>query len=395
MGGTNLRRTAAIVTGVALGLTACSPTTGGRKQQQCTWTIGIMGLIEGEFAEFAGEPPARGVQVAVDLANEGGELACTLETHSENTEDGYKEAPVQAQRLVDDEDLVTCVCGYYSRETLFTGEVFEGAGVAMLSLDEESRVRERGFDTWFRLVAPTDAQGAATALYIRRAMAPRRVAVVSVFLPYAEEIAEAVAEGLGGRFKPPIIPLNPEESGVSDASDQIRRMSADLVFYAGFGPEGWELLNYIRESGGSASKVPFVTDGGSMYAPLAREHDAPRALLSCACSDATELPGAEAFVAEHRERYGTDPRPFAADAFDGTNIVIDALSELDGTESTEEVRAHVVAYLDAASGVEGTVKQYTWDEDGELVAGPDAVWMWEWTRRGGFRMLGSVADLTR
>lgn len=384
----------AVVAGMALVATACSPAAERSEQPSCTWTIGIMGAIEDDWAEF-GQPPARGVQVAVDLANENGELACALETHSENTGGDPKEAPVHARRLVNDEDLVACVCGYFSGETLATGDIFDRGGVAMLSTEEQSGTRSRGFDTWFRLVAPADRQASATARYISRVMAPRRVVIVSDYLPYSKDVAKTVAEELGWRFEPPVVRLVSEENRDEVASREILRTSADLVFFAGYASQAWPLLGYMGEQGDKDLRVPFVTDGGSMYEPEAREADAGHALLSCGCSDAAELDTAEAFVAEYRARYDTDPGHFAPDAFDGTNVVIDALSELDGSESTEEVRAHVIAHLEEAEDVEGTVKHYTWDEDGELVTDDGDVWMWEWRRRGGFRMLGSVAELTR
>ncbi|MFN2588645.1 MAG: branched-chain amino acid ABC transporter substrate-binding protein [Actinomycetota bacterium] len=391
MARTNLRRTAAVVVGMSLGLAACSPTPEGRSPQACTWTIGIMGALEGDFDEF-GAAAAKGVEIAVDLANEGGELACTLETHSENTDNDPKEAPASARRLVEDEDLVACVCGYFARETAATGDVFEQEGVAMLSTSEESAMRERGFETWFRLVAPVDRQATATGVYIRRVFEPRRVAIV---LPaskqaYAEDVVDHVRAALRGRFEGPLIRLNPEESGVDDASRRIRRLSPDVVFYAGYAPEQWELLRVMRST--YDLKMPFVTDGGAIGGPQGRKTTG-RLRLSCACSDVRETEGAEAFVAEYRARYGTAPQLFAADGFDGANAVIDALRRLTGSESTEEVRAHVVESLDGTDGVDGLVKRYAWDDQGELMTDNGDVWMWEWTRRRGFRMLGSVAEL--
>lgn len=390
MGRAHRRGTAAAVAGIALAMTACSPTPGGRERQACTWTIGIMGALEGEIGRYL-EPRARGVQVAVDLANESGDLACTVETRTESTGEDYKESPATAERLVADDDLVACVCGYGSRDTLETGDIFEREGVALLSTAEASSLREEGFDTWFRLVAPVDRQATATGVYIKRVMAPRRVAIVTVHLSYAYDMAENLADALGRRFQGPAVPINPEGTGVYVAARKLAKMSPDLVFYAGYAPEGWEMLDAMRDDG---LKMPFVAAGGAMYAPPARAHKAGHALLSCACSDPAQIDGAEDFVAEYRARYDTDPRRLAADTFDGTNVVIDALRELDGSESTEDVRAQVVAHLDEAAGVEGTVKSYTWDEDGELVGDDRDVWMWEWRKRGGFRMLGSVAELT-
>ncbi|MDQ3952643.1 MAG: branched-chain amino acid ABC transporter substrate-binding protein [Actinomycetota bacterium] len=391
MARTNLRRTAAAVVGMSLGVAACSPTPDGESRQACTWTIGIMGALEGDFVEF-GAAAARGVEIAVDLANEGGELACTLETHSENTDGDHKEAPASARRLAEDEDLVACVCGYFSRETAATGDVFEQAGVAMLSTSEESRMRERGFDTWFRLVTPVDRQATATGLYVKRVFEPRRVAIVTTSQTYSDDVVDRVRAALRWRFEGPVIPYNPETFPV-DVASQIRRMSPDVVFFAGYAPEAWEVFNGMRDYD---LEMPFVTDGGALspiYGPEGRDLTTGPPRLSCACSDVTKIEGGEAFVAEYRARYGTAPRYFAAEGFDGANVVIDALRELTGSESTEEVRAHVVEYLDGTEGVDGLVKRYAWDDQGELMTDNGDVWIWEWTRRRGFRMLGSVAEL--
>jgi branched-chain amino acid transport system substrate-binding protein len=375
-----------------IGVAACSPASDGRTTQACTWTIGIMGAIEGEFAEF-GAPPARAVEVAVDLANESGELACTLETHSENTEGDDKKAPASARRLVGDEDLVACVCGYFSGESLATGDVFGEAGVAMLSTAEKISMRDQGFETWFRLVTPVDRQATATGLYIRHALEARRVAIVTVHLSYSDEVARHVRAALGWRFKGPLVTLSPEESGVDDAAIDIRRMNPDLIFFAGYSPEAWEMFEGLRAYD---LKMPYVTDGGAIYGPYeAREMPAGPVLLSCACRDVAEVEGAEPLVAELGSRDDVAAGRYAADAFDGANAVIDALRGLDGSESTEEVRAHVVDYLHATDGIDGLVKRYAWDDRGELITDNGDVWMWEWTKRRGFRMLGSVAEAIR
>ena len=388
---TYLRRATAAVVGMSLAVAACSPTPGGQSRQACTWAIGVMGALEGDFAELGGAP-AKGVEIAVDLANDGGELACTLETNSENTSADPKQAPVSARRLVDDEDLVACVCGYFSRETLATGDTFEQAGVAMLSTSEESKMREQGFDTWFRLVTPVDRQATATGVYIRRVFEPHSVAIVSTSQSYSDDVVDHVRAALRWRFEGPVIPLNPE-TFVEDIASRIRRMSPDVVFFSGYAPEAWEVFHGMRSF--NDLKMPFVTDGGAIYGLEGRNPTAGPAFLSCACRDVTKTAGAEAFVAEYRARHGAAPQLFAADGFDGANVVIDALRQLTGSESAEEARAHVVEYLDATDGIDGLVKRYEWDDQGELMTDNGDVWMWEWTRRRGFRMLGSVAELIR
>jgi branched-chain amino acid transport system substrate-binding protein len=390
MGRTNLRQTAGVA-GICLVLAACSPSSEADDRQACTWAIGTMGALEGELAEL-GAAPARGAEVAVDLANEGGELACTLAIHSDNTDGDPKKAPASARRLVEDEDLIACVCGFFSGETAATGDVFEQEGVALLSTTEETAMRDRGFETWFRLIAPVDRQAEATALYIRRVFEPRRVAIVTTSRSYSAEVAGHVRAALGRRFQGPLVPLNPEGTGPYTAARKIRRMSADLVLFAGYAPEPWEVLDAMRND--YDLKIPFVTVGGAISGPRGWKPDG-RLRLSCACSDVTKIEGAEAFVTAYRDRYDTAPGLYTGEGFDGANVVIDALRELTGSESTEEVRAHVVDHLDATDGAGGLVKRYAWDERGELMTDAGDVWMWEWTPRRGFRMLGTVAELLR
>lgn len=354
-----------------------------------------MGALKGTWAYF-GRPAARGVQLAVDRVNESGELPCTLETHSENTGGDPNQAPAKAQQLVDDEDLVACVCGFFSGETLASGQIFREAGVAMLSTGEISIIRDQGFRTWFRLVAPSDEQGRVTGIYIRRALGARHVSIVHDGQSYSKEIAREVRDEVGWRMAGPMIRLAPEEADYDRAAVQVRRQSPDVVFYAGYSEEAWHFLPQLREAG---VKAQYVTDGGAKFAEDAREAKAPRGKLSCACTDVTRYSSddveAERFVDEYRSSYGVPPTQFAAEAFDGTNAVIEALDhQLTGAETIEDVRAHVVSYLDTYHA-RGTAKTYSWNDKGEINTTIRHVFIWEWRRTRGFRLIGSVGGLTR
>jgi branched-chain amino acid transport system substrate-binding protein len=367
-------------------------TTSSGQEQICSWTIGIMGALKGTWAYF-GRPAARGVRLAVDQANESGELSCTLETHSENTGGDPNQAPAKARRLVNDDDLVACVCGFFSGETLASGQIFREAGVAMLSTGEHSTIRDQGFRTWFRLVAPADEQGRVTGIYIRRVLGARHVSIVHDGQSYSKEIAREVRDEVGWRMAGPMIRLSPEEADYDRAAVQVRRQSPDVVFYAGYSEEAWHFLPQLREAGVRAG---YVTDGGAKFAVDAREAKAPRGKLSCACTDVTAYDDdqAERFVDEYRSSYGVSPTQFAVEAFDGTNIVIEALEELTGAETIEEARAHIVSYLDTYHAA-GTTKTYSWNDKGEFHTTIRHVFIWEWRRTRGFRLIGSVGGLTR
>lgn len=203
----------------------------GQTPPVCTWSIGTMGAFSGDFKNYA-IPGARAVRLAIEQANESGDLACTLDLHKRDTQGDPNQAPAQAQRLVDDEDLVACVCGFFSGETLASGSIFEDGNVAMLSTGEYPSIRRQRFRTWFRLIAAADRQANATGVYIKRELDPRRVSIVYDTQQYSRVMARKVASVLQWRFDGPMIVINPEETDYSAAALAVkeqRPMSSSMA----------------------------------------------------------------------------------------------------------------------------------------------------------------------
>lgn len=360
----------------------------------CTWSIGTMGALSGDAAHY-GRPIANGIRLAVDLANRERDLACALAIHTEDTQGDPNQAPRKARQLVDDERVVACICGFFSGESLASGSIFGDAGLLMASTGTNRMIDDEGFETWFRAIAADPAQGAATARYIVDALGAESVAIVHDNQDYSKSLARDVATGVGDGVHGPYI-INPEENDFSAVVSHIRRGRPDVVYFGGYWPQAGQLLRQLRDAG---VRSVFVTDDGAMYrrfGDFLRGGDRRAwARAACPCSDPTEIEAASTFVAEYEASFGKRPRIYAADAFDVTNVAIDALRGLTGTETTEQARAHVVAYFDAADGIEGTVKDYTWDERGELVAGEDHVFIWKWLDKARrYEYVGRVSRLT-
>lgn len=353
----------------------------------------MMGAFSGDYTKYA-IPSANAVRLAVDLANRDRDLACALSVRAEDTQGDPNQSPRKAERFAADEQVVACICGFFSGETLAAGPIFDDAGLLMASLGTNRIIDEQGYDTWFRGVAADPVQGMAMGRYIVDQLQTRSVAVVHDNQDYSRSLALDVMRAAGDRAEGPFI-INPEESDFSAVVTQIEHLDPDVVFYGGFQPQAGQLLRQLRDEG---VRVPFVSGDGAMDRRLGvhlRGYEGrARVKVGCACSDATEIDTAASFAAEYERSYDRRPRHYAADAFDVTNIAIDALSDLTGTESVHEVRAHVVSYFDAAEGIEGTVKDYTWNDRGELEADDGDVFIWKWlhgVRR--FEYVGRVSDL--
>lgn len=390
----------ALIGALALVTAACGgddePTaggSGGEEEKDCTWTIGTMGALSGDYATL-GVPIMQGVEYAINQANEAGDVPCTLELQKEDSQGSPDQAPALAQNLVGNETLVACMCPYFSGETLATGSIFADAGVAISGTGTNDTIDEQGFTTWHRGVASDGVQGPVAAQYIEAAYSPGVVAIVHDNQDYSKGLAESVKSELGGVAKGPFI-INPEETDYSAVVAQVKDTNPDVVYYGGYTAQAAPLLQQLQEAG---VDVPFVSDDGAKdpsFGELAG-NGAEGAIVTCPCADPNKIDGAADFVEGMRAEYGKNaPGTFAADMFDVTNIVIDALRELNGDEPIEDVRAAVVAAFDNANGVQGVAKAYTWSEEGEFQADPLAdIWIYEWSNDAGdFVSLGPAAEL--
>lgn len=353
----------------------------------------MMGALSGDAARY-GRPIANGIHLAVDIANRERALPCALTVHAQDSQGDPTQAPALAEQLAEDGQVVACICGFFSGETLATGPIFEDAGLLMASTGSNRIVDNQGYDTWFRAVAADPVQSAATARYIVEVLEARSVVVVHDNQDYSKSMAEDVAEGVGDRLDGLFV-INPEETDHSAVVAQIKRVRPDVVFYGGYSTEAGRLLRQLRQAG---IRSRFVSDEGAkshwLGRYLGRYDGRARTKAACPCSDPTEIATASAFVDEYQTAYAKPPRSYAADAFDVTNIAIDALRGLSGSETSEQARAHVVSYFDAAEDVEGTVKDYTWNERGELVADDSDVFLWKWLdvqRR--FEYVGRISEI--
>ena len=255
-------------------------------------------------------------------------------------------------------------------------------------------IDEQGFETWYRAVASDGVQGPAAAEYIKSVIDPTTVAVVHDGQDYSKGLAETVLAELGDQAVGPFV-INPDEKDYSAVIAKINSENPDAVYYGGYNPQAGTLLRQLGESG---LDVPYVSDDGAKDPSFGEGagKQAAGAVVTCPCADPTKVEGASEFVEGMKDAYGEDaPGTFAADMYDVTTFVIDALEQFDADTPIEEVRAGVLEYFESAEGLEGITKTYTWDDTGELQADPlEDIWFYEWSEEAGdFTSLGKAADV--
>jgi branched-chain amino acid transport system substrate-binding protein len=361
---------------------------GGDEDVDCTWVIGTMGALSGDFATI-GEPIFQGIEYAVDELNESGDLGCTLELESEDSQGNPDQAPALATSLVENEELVAVVGPYFSGETLATGEIFSESGIAFVcpSCTNET-IDDQGYETFFRAVADDAVQGEVAGAYLTSLGGD--VAVVHDNQDYSKGLADAVATAVGDVAGPFVI--NPEETDYSSVVQQVADADPDLVFYGGYSAQAGPLVQQLRQGGVEAT---FISDDGTKDASFGElAGDAAEGVqVTCPCVDPLGIPEAEAFVAGINETYDRNPGTFAADAYDATNLVAEALGEAEAGGDIEEIRAQVVEYLKGAD-YQGIAKNYSFEDTGNLEIGPEGIYVYEWSDQDeDFVSLGPANEL--
>ena len=350
-----------------------------------------MGALSGDYA-YLGQPINNGIELAVVQANEAGDLACELELYVQDSQGDPNQAVPLARDLVERERLVACMCGFFSGETLATGQIFDRAGVLMASTGSHTVVDDQGFATWFRTVGNDRDTARSGTRYIKRVLKPRRIALVRDRQDYARRITRTFEKHLGWRVEDVVV-INEYKKNYTHQVESVRDTRADLVLFAGYAPQAVLFLKQLRAA---RLDTPFMA-ANVVIDRLFRgrsERWARGALSLCECSYPGEVQGAADFVAAYRARYDRAPRSYAGDMYDATNLVIEALSDQTFNDSIESIRAGVVEHFDATEDHAGVIKPYTWERDGDLLARGRHAFIFRF-RNDRWHMRGSVYDLTR
>lgn len=389
----------ALVSALALVAAACGGgdeeggdgTAGGGTD--CTWVIGTMGALSGDFASI-GQPIFQGIEYAVNELNDKGELPCKLKIHSEDSQGSGDQAPPLAQALVDDEELIAIVGPYFSGETLAVGTLFSDSNIPFVTPSATNdTIDDQGFSTFFRAVPDDELQAQVAADYIVNGLGGKKVAIVHDNSDYGKPLAENVGEGLSGAEASEPFVINPEETDYSSVVQQINSFAPDVIFYGGYSPQAGPLVKQLSEAGVDAQ---FLSDDGtkdSAFGDLAGAA-AEGVQVTCPCADPLQIPESKAFVDGINADYDRNPGTFAADAYDAVNMVAETVKDLNGDEDVTDIRQTVIDGLRGLDAYEGITKTYTFLDTGNLDIGPEGIWVYEWSDKDGdFIALGKESEL--
>jgi branched-chain amino acid transport system substrate-binding protein len=325
-------------------------------------SIAMAGALTGADAAL-GINIKDGVQLAIDKHN-AANRGCQVQLKTFDTEGDPQKATQIAPQIINDAFTIGLVGPAFSGETEATGQVFDQAGlVAATASATRVSLSDKGWKTFFRGLGNDGSQGTAVANYLKNTLNAKKVCVVDDSTAYGAGLAEVVRNTLGSVAQGSCnISVKKGDKDFSAAVTQVKGVSPDAIFYAGYYAEAAPFVQQLRDGGVTAT---FVSGDGTKDPEFVKQAGGASkdALLSCPCS-----PAPPAFADEYLKKFNQAPGTYSTEGYDLGTIM------LKGIDSGAITRPAMLDFVRNYNGP-GVARQYQWTPQGELTS--TLIWIYK------------------
>ncbi len=198
-----------------------------------TYTIGAIQPQSGPNAQL-GINESNAVQLAIEEANKSGKYPFQLKYAISDDEGDQAKAPAAAQKLIDQKDIVAVIGPAFSGVTKNAQPKFKVAHLAAVSPSATNPdLSKNGWDTFFRVVPPDNAQGEKASDFL--AKYAKKVYLVDDKSEYGVGLAKVIETSLKGKG----VEVTHEgiEAGSADYSGiatKVKSSGAGALYYSGY-----------------------------------------------------------------------------------------------------------------------------------------------------------------
>src|SRR2546427_2973269 len=262
-----------------------------------------------------------------------------------------------AKNLIADKEILVVIGHLNSGVAIPSSEVYKEASLAMISpANTNPTVTDRGYSNVFRVCGRDDVQGAVGAEFAK-SLGVKTAYVIHDKTTYGQGVAEffkAEAEKKGIKILG--FEGSEEKSNFDPIITPVKARNPELIYFGGLYDQAGPFFSQAREKG---AKSRFMGPDGLDSSDLAKI--AGKAVVgmyyTSVAGPVSVYPQARQFAEEYRRKFGKNPEPFAAQAYDATAIAlrgIAAAAKGGRRPEREEVAAaiHAVKY----TGITGTIE---------------------------------------
>jgi branched-chain amino acid transport system substrate-binding protein len=233
-----------------------------------------------------------------------------------------------AKNIISDPDILGVVGHYNSGVQIPSSEEYHNAGLVNVSpANTNPKVTDRLYAEVNRVCGRDDIQGVVGEQFALNDLKVKSVYILHDKTTYGQSIAEffrqqAQKDGLKvlgfegteekANFDPILTPIqaaNPELiyfGGMFDQAGVLFKQARDKGIKAAFmGPDGLDSADLVKIAGTAAEGMYYTTVAGPI----------------------SYYPEAKKFAADYKAKFGKDPEPFGAQAYDSTVILLKAIEK--------------------------------------------------------------------
>jgi branched-chain amino acid transport system substrate-binding protein len=269
-----------------------------------------------------------------------------------------------AKNIIADPQILGVIGHLNSGVAIPSSEVYKEVMLAMISpANTNPLVTDRGYKNVYRVCGRDDVQGVVGSEFAAKTLKAKTVYIVHDKTTYGQGVAEffkADAEKKG--MKVLGFEGSEEKSNFDPIVTPIKARNPDLIYYGGIYEGGAPFFKASREKG---LKSKFLGPDGMDSSDVAKI--AGKATVgmyyTSVSGPVTVYPKAKAFAEQFKKKFGKNPEPFSANAYDATGIMIKAMENVvaSGKPLTRE------AISDAIRGVkyDGVTGTFEFDSKGD------------------------------
>jgi len=234
-----------------------------------------------------------------------------------------------AKNIIADKDIMAVIGHLNSGVAIPSSEVYKEVGVVMISpANTNPVVTDRGYPNVNRVCGRDDVQGVVGSEFAHGTMKVKSAAIVHDKTQYGQSIAEffkSDAEKKG--IKVVAFEGTEEKSNFDPILTPIKAKNPDVIYFGGIYDQGAPFFKQAREKG---IKAKFMGPDGMDSSDLTKI--AGKSVVgmnyTSAAGPASALPKAKAFVDDFKKKFGKNPEPYAAEAYDAATIAIKAIEDV-------------------------------------------------------------------
>ena len=249
-----------------------------------------------------------------------------------------------AKNIIADKDIMAMIGHLNSGVAIPSSEVYKEVNVVMISpANTNPVVTDRGYPNVNRVCGRDDVQGVVGSEFAHGTIKIKSAYIIHDKTQYGQSIAEFFkADAEKKNVKILGFEGTEEKSNFDPIITPIKAKSPDLIYFGGIYDQAAPFFKQAREKG---VKAKFMGPDGMDSSDLTKI--AGKAVVgmyyTSAAGPASALPKAKTFVEEFKKKFGKNPEPYAAEAYDATTIALRAIEQVakGGKMSREDVSAAV------------------------------------------------------